>query len=78
MDVSKEGDGGHKTRFDSPPLRHAPCDVINFFFATFPPSSLPTVDHLKVAIKDKIPETFNGVDAKDLTVWKVSIPVVPK
>jgi len=34
-----------------------------------------TVDDLKVAIKDKNPETFNGVDAKDLTLWRVSIPV---
>ncbi|KAG9065460.1 hypothetical protein KI688_002787 [Linnemannia hyalina] len=37
-----------------------------------------TVDHLKDAIKTKIPDTFKGVDAKDLTLWRVSIPLVPK
>ncbi|KAG0203112.1 hypothetical protein BGX28_004507 [Mortierella sp. GBA30] len=36
------------------------------------------VDNLKDAIKHKIPDTFSGVDAKDLTLWKVSIPVVRK
>ncbi|KAG0013939.1 hypothetical protein BGZ82_001959, partial [Podila clonocystis] len=35
------------------------------------------VDDLKDLIKAKIPDTFNGVDAKDLTLWRVSIPVVP-
>ncbi|KAG9062249.1 hypothetical protein KI688_006581 [Linnemannia hyalina] len=37
-----------------------------------------TVDHLKDAIKIKIPDSFKGVDAKDLTLWRVSIPLVPK
>ncbi|KAF9917484.1 hypothetical protein FBU30_000739 [Linnemannia zychae] len=37
-----------------------------------------TVTRLKDLIKDKIPDTFNGLDAKDLTLWKVSIPVAPK
>ncbi|KAK3812540.1 MAG: hypothetical protein J3R72DRAFT_498661 [Linnemannia gamsii] len=37
-----------------------------------------TVDHLKDAIKTKIPGTFKGVDAKDLTLWRVSIPLVPR
>ncbi|KAF9113079.1 hypothetical protein BGX30_007091, partial [Mortierella sp. GBA39] len=32
-----------------------------------------TVDHLKKFIKNEIPDTFNGVDAKDLTLWRVSI-----
>ncbi|KAG0283022.1 hypothetical protein BGZ96_012608 [Linnemannia gamsii] len=36
-----------------------------------------TVDHLKKAIKLKNPETFIRVDVKDLTIWKVSIPVLP-
>ncbi|KAF9272527.1 hypothetical protein BGZ68_002332, partial [Mortierella alpina] len=35
-----------------------------------------TVDHLKKFIKTEIPDTFNGVDAKDLTVWRVSIPII--
>ncbi|KAG9071270.1 hypothetical protein KI688_008816 [Linnemannia hyalina] len=30
------------------------------------------------AIKTKIPDTFKGVDAKDLGLWRVSIPLVPK
>ncbi|KAF9337986.1 hypothetical protein BGZ91_009113, partial [Linnemannia elongata] len=37
-----------------------------------------TVDHLKHAIKIKIPDTFKGVDAMDLTLWRVSIPLAPK
>ncbi|KAG0269438.1 hypothetical protein DFQ27_003563 [Actinomortierella ambigua] len=37
-----------------------------------------TVAHLKEFIKAKIPDTLNGVDAKDLTLWRVSIPVLPK
>ncbi|KAH7057940.1 hypothetical protein BKA57DRAFT_499820 [Linnemannia elongata] len=37
-----------------------------------------TVDHLKDAIKTKIPDTFKGVDAKDLTLWCVSVPLAPK
>lgn len=37
-----------------------------------------TVGHLKDAIKTKIPDTFKGVDAKDLTLWSVSIPLAPK
>ncbi|KAI1312289.1 hypothetical protein EDD11_002979 [Mortierella claussenii] len=35
-----------------------------------------TVDDLKDLIKAKIPDTFNGVDAKDLTVWRVSHRVI--
>ncbi|KAG0014800.1 hypothetical protein BGZ81_000252 [Podila clonocystis] len=38
------------------------------------PSS-DTVDDLKKLIKIEIPDTFNGVDAKDLTLWRVSIPI---
>ncbi|GJJ71714.1 hypothetical protein EMPS_04071 [Entomortierella parvispora] len=34
-----------------------------------------TVHHLKKAIKDEIPKTFDGIEAKDLTLWLVSIPV---
>ncbi|KAK5828980.1 hypothetical protein F5H01DRAFT_329294 [Linnemannia elongata] len=37
-----------------------------------------TVDRLKDANKTKIPNTFKGVDAKDLTLSRVSIPLVPK
>jgi hypothetical protein len=37
-----------------------------------------TVDHLKDIIKAKIPGTFSDIDAKDLTLWRVSIPAVPK
>ncbi|KAI8594210.1 hypothetical protein EDD21DRAFT_422114, partial [Dissophora ornata] len=37
-------------------------------------SSATTVGELKDFIKTKIPDTFNGVDAKDLTLWKVAIP----
>ncbi|KAG0287865.1 hypothetical protein BGZ98_004454, partial [Dissophora globulifera] len=37
-----------------------------------------TVDDLKKAIKDEIPDTFNGVDSKNLALWRVSIPVPPK
>ncbi|KAF9088772.1 hypothetical protein BGX27_002629 [Mortierella sp. AM989] len=33
-----------------------------------------TVDALKKLIKTEIPDTFNGVDAKDLTLWRVMIP----
>ncbi|KAG0256789.1 hypothetical protein DFQ27_005494 [Actinomortierella ambigua] len=33
-----------------------------------------TVAHLKEFIKAKIPDTLNGVDAKDLNLWCVSIP----
>ncbi|KAF9311595.1 hypothetical protein BG003_007208 [Podila horticola] len=35
-----------------------------------------TVDHLRGAIKDKNPDTFNGVDAMELTVWRVSLPII--
>ncbi|KAF9342143.1 hypothetical protein BGX26_008250, partial [Mortierella sp. AD094] len=34
-----------------------------------------TVDHLKVAIKDKKANDFSDVDADKLTLWHVSIPV---
>ncbi|KAG0277974.1 hypothetical protein BGZ96_002590 [Linnemannia gamsii] len=33
-----------------------------------------TVDDLKDLIKDKIPGILEGIDAKDLTIWRVSIP----
>ncbi|KAG0345523.1 hypothetical protein BG005_001273, partial [Podila minutissima] len=46
----------------------------NAFSIKIPSSD--TVDDLKDLIKAKIPDTFNGVDAKDLTLWRVSIPVV--
>ncbi|KAK5809560.1 hypothetical protein F5H01DRAFT_323799 [Linnemannia elongata] len=36
------------------------------------------VDHLTDSIKSKIPDTYKGVDAKDLMLWRVSIPLVPK
>ncbi|KAK5809695.1 hypothetical protein F5H01DRAFT_382016 [Linnemannia elongata] len=36
------------------------------------------VDHLTDAMKTKIPDTYKGVDAKDLMLWRVSIPLVPK
>ncbi|KAF9139415.1 hypothetical protein BGX30_007983 [Mortierella sp. GBA39] len=39
-----------------------------------PTSSTTTVGELKDLIKTKIPDTFNGVDAKDLTLWRVFIP----
>ncbi|KAF8919094.1 hypothetical protein BGZ58_004701, partial [Dissophora ornata] len=32
-----------------------------------------TVDGLKKAIKDENPDTFSSIDAKDLTLWRVSI-----
>ncbi|KAG0020763.1 hypothetical protein BGZ82_011511 [Podila clonocystis] len=35
--------------------------------------STKTIGDLKDLIKAKIPDTFNGVDAKDLTLWRVSI-----
>ncbi|KAK3805240.1 MAG: hypothetical protein JOS17DRAFT_49006 [Linnemannia elongata] len=35
--------------------------------------STKTIGNLKDLIKTKIPDTFNGVDAKDLTLWRVSI-----
>ncbi|KAK3823809.1 MAG: hypothetical protein J3R72DRAFT_528890 [Linnemannia gamsii] len=37
--------------------------------------SSKTIGTLKDLIKAKNPDTFNGVDAKDLTLWRVSIPV---
>ncbi|KAF8926231.1 hypothetical protein BGZ47_002836 [Haplosporangium gracile] len=40
--------------------------------------STETVGDLKKLIKTETPDTFNGVDAKDLILWKVSIPVAPK
>ncbi|KAF9344218.1 hypothetical protein BGX26_004644 [Mortierella sp. AD094] len=36
--------------------------------------STKRVATLKDAIKAKIPDTFNGVDAKDLSLWRVTIP----
>ncbi|KAI8597586.1 hypothetical protein EDD21DRAFT_385091 [Dissophora ornata] len=36
-----------------------------------------TVDHLKVAIKDKKTNDFGDVDADKLTLWQVSIPLAP-
>ncbi|KAF9081347.1 hypothetical protein BGX29_004571, partial [Mortierella sp. GBA35] len=36
--------------------------------------SFKTIGDLKKLIKTEIPDTFNGVDAKDLTLWSVSIP----
>ncbi|KAF9123404.1 hypothetical protein BG015_005318, partial [Linnemannia schmuckeri] len=36
--------------------------------------SSQTIGDLKKLIKTEIPDTFNGVDAKDLTLWSVSIP----
>ncbi|KAF9131410.1 hypothetical protein BGW39_001840 [Mortierella sp. 14UC] len=35
-----------------------------------------TIGDLKKLVKAEIPDTLNGVDAKDLTLWRVSIPVV--
>ncbi|PKY33153.1 hypothetical protein RhiirB3_344105 [Rhizophagus irregularis] len=32
------------------------------------------IGHLKEAIKTKNPQTFANVDAKDIKLWKVSIP----
>ncbi|KAK3818233.1 MAG: hypothetical protein JOS17DRAFT_721674 [Linnemannia elongata] len=43
----------------------------NAFSVKIPSSD--TIDDLKDHIKAKIPDTFNGVDAKDLTLWRVSI-----
>ncbi|KAF9152796.1 hypothetical protein DFQ26_000785, partial [Actinomortierella ambigua] len=37
-----------------------------------------TIDDLKKLIKAEIPDTFNGIDAKDLSLWRVSILVPPK
>ncbi|KAF9329395.1 hypothetical protein BG006_007501 [Podila minutissima] len=37
-----------------------------------------TVDHLKDAIKLKKINDFNDVDADVLTLWRVSIPALPK
>ena len=39
--------------------------------------STKTVDQLKKAIKAEITDTFKG-DAKDLALWRVSLPAVPK
>ncbi|KAF9118121.1 hypothetical protein BGX30_004813, partial [Mortierella sp. GBA39] len=39
--------------------------------------SSKTFGHLKQQIWTENPHTFIGVDAKDLTLWRVSIPVVP-
>ncbi|KAG0039904.1 hypothetical protein BGZ82_006161 [Podila clonocystis] len=36
--------------------------------------SSKTVDGLKKLIKTENPDTFNGVDAKELTLWRVSVP----
>ncbi|KAI9239538.1 MAG: hypothetical protein BYD32DRAFT_478323 [Podila humilis] len=36
-----------------------------------------TVGHLKDLIKAKKTNNFHDVDADDLTLWRVSIPVVP-
>ncbi|OAQ22282.1 hypothetical protein K457DRAFT_345649 [Linnemannia elongata AG-77] len=37
-----------------------------------------TVDHLKDAIKSKKTPRFDDVAADELTLWRVSIPLVPK
>ncbi|KAG0262774.1 hypothetical protein BGZ95_003963, partial [Linnemannia exigua] len=37
--------------------------------------SSKTIGDLKDLIKAKNPETFIGVDAKDLALWRVSIPI---
>ncbi|KAF9313348.1 hypothetical protein BG006_004179, partial [Podila minutissima] len=37
--------------------------------------STKTIGDFKKLIKSEIPDTFNGVDAKDLTLWRVSIPI---
>ncbi|KAG0046286.1 hypothetical protein BGZ83_008526 [Gryganskiella cystojenkinii] len=37
-----------------------------------------TVDHLKETIKTKKTNDFSNVDADKLTLWRVSIPVLPK
>ncbi|KAG0027221.1 hypothetical protein BGZ81_005785 [Podila clonocystis] len=34
-----------------------------------------SIGDLKKLIKAEIPDTFNGVDAKDLTLWRVSLPI---
>ncbi|KAI1299071.1 hypothetical protein EDD11_006555, partial [Mortierella claussenii] len=38
-------------------------------------NSSKTVDHLKVAIKDKLSPRFDDISVVDLTLWCVSIPV---
>ncbi|OAQ26805.1 hypothetical protein K457DRAFT_21801 [Linnemannia elongata AG-77] len=38
--------------------------------------STKTIGSLKDHIKTKIPNTFNGIDAKDLTLWRVDQPVL--
>ncbi|KAG0317058.1 hypothetical protein BGZ97_005970, partial [Linnemannia gamsii] len=44
----------------------------NTFSVKIPP--IDTVNDLRKRIKAEIPDTFNGVDAKDLTLWRVSHP----
>ena len=40
--------------------------------------STKTVGHLKDAIKAKKSNYFEKIDADDLTLWRVSIPILPK
>ncbi|KAF9342699.1 hypothetical protein BGX34_007788, partial [Mortierella sp. NVP85] len=40
-------------------------------------SSDDTVNDLKKAIKAENSKTFGGIDAKDLTLWLVKIPMTP-
>ncbi|KAG0222311.1 hypothetical protein BGW41_006069, partial [Actinomortierella wolfii] len=37
-----------------------------------------TIGELKKVIKDENSDTFSGVDARELSLWRVSIPVLPK
>ncbi|KAG0042715.1 hypothetical protein BGZ90_009318, partial [Linnemannia elongata] len=37
-----------------------------------------TVDHLKNFLKTALTPQFDDIPAKDLTLWRVSIPLVPK
>jgi hypothetical protein len=37
-----------------------------------------SISSLKDAIKDKNSESFHNIDARSLTLWKVSIPVNPQ
>ncbi|KAF8909058.1 hypothetical protein BGZ58_006036, partial [Dissophora ornata] len=39
--------------------------------------SSESIGELKKAIKTEIPDTLNGIDAKDLTLWRVEVPLAP-
>jgi hypothetical protein len=67
----------HSTMTNDPPTLFCLVDGDSTSFSVDIDAS-KTVDHLKDAIKTKQSPDFDNLVASNLTLWRVSIPLVPK